>query len=69
VTTKSKHQGAGTPGTGVAADCYPMKDGKVYVPSSSDPIWNTYATAVEAQGLVAGYRWTKWQDSPHCEAR
>ena len=67
-TTKSRHQGAGTPGTGVAADCYPMKDGKVYVPSSSDPVWNTYATAVEAQGLVAGYRWTKWQDSPHCEA-
>ena len=54
---------------GVAAGCYPMKDGKVYVPSSPDPIWNTYATAVEAQGLVAGYRWTKWQDSPHCEAR
>jgi hypothetical protein len=67
VNTKSKHQGDGTPVTGVAADCYPMKDGKVYVPPSSDPIWNVYATAVEAQGLVAGYRWPKLKDSPHCE--
>jgi D-alanyl-D-alanine carboxypeptidase len=68
VTNKSKHQGAGTAGTGLAADCYPMQNGKVYVPPAGDPIWGTYATAVEAQGLVAGFRWTKLKDSPHCEA-
>jgi hypothetical protein len=68
VTNKSKHQGAGTAGTGLAADCYPMQSGKVYVPPADDPIWDTYATAVEAQSLVAGFRWTKLKDSPHCEA-
>ena len=68
VTNKSKHQGAGTAGTGLAADCYPMQNGRVYVPPGDDPIWDTYATAVEAQGLVAGFRWTKLKDSPHCEA-
>ncbi len=63
----SNHQGTGTVGTGMAADCYPVKDGKVYIPPSSDPVWETYATAVEAQGLKAGHHFKTFKDSPHCE--
>lgn len=67
VRTRSKHQGDGNPGSGVAADCYPTRNGRLYIPPSTDPIWNAYADAVEAQGLVAGHRWTSIRDSPHCE--
>jgi hypothetical protein len=67
VRIKSKHQGNGMPGSGVAADCYPLQDGKAYVPPATDPVWGLYATAVEAQGLLAGFRWPKLKDSPHCE--
>jgi|SRR5450631_2337313 len=63
----SKHQGSGAPGTGVAGDCYPTRNGSVYIPPASDPVWAAYAVAVEAQGLVAGYRWAKLKDCPHCE--
>jgi hypothetical protein len=69
IAVKSKHQGAGIAGTGLAADCYPVREGKVYVPPSTDPIWSAYATAVEQQGLVAGFRWPRLKDSPHCEAQ
>jgi hypothetical protein len=67
VTKRSKHQGEGTPGSGWAADCYPVKDGSVYIPPSSHPIWSAYATAVTDQGLVAGHHWSTQKDSPHCE--
>jgi hypothetical protein len=67
VTKRSKHQGTGAPGSGVAADCYPTRNGNVYIPPSSDPIWNAYAAAVVAQGLVAGHNWPTFKDSPHCE--
>ncbi len=66
VNSKSNHQGDGTAGSGRAADCYPLKNGHVYIPPSSDPVWTTYATAVKKQGLVAGHDWTM-KDSPHCE--
>jgi hypothetical protein len=63
----SNHQGDGTPGSGRAADCYPLNEnGKVYIPKSSDPVWTTYANAVKAQGLTAGHDWNM-KDSPHCE--
>ena len=64
---RSKHQGDGSPGTGVAADCYPTRNGQVYIPPSSDLIWESYASAVEVQGLVAGHHWPSFKDSPHCE--
>jgi hypothetical protein len=63
----SKHQGNGTPGTGEAADCYPLRNGTVYIPPSTDPIWNLYAAAVVAHGLVAGRNFPTIKDSPHCE--
>jgi hypothetical protein len=67
INSLSKHQGNGTPGSGLAADCYPLKGGSVYIPPDTDPIWDQYATAVVAQGLVAGRNFPKFKDSPHCE--
>ena len=67
VTKRSNHQGNGTPGSGKAADCYPMKNGKVYIPANADPVWDAYAAAVTAQGLVAGQNFSSIKDSPHCE--
>jgi hypothetical protein len=67
VSVMSKHQGDGSPGTGLAADCYPTRNGQVYIPPSSDPVWESYASAVEAQGLIAGHHWPTLKDSPHCE--
>ena len=67
VNKLSNHQGDGTPGSGRAADCYPLNtDGKVYIPKASDPVWTAYANAVKAQGLTAGNDWAM-RDSPHCE--
>lgn len=67
VNVLSKHQGNGTPGSGLAADCYPLQGGNVYIPPDTDPIWDRYAAAVVAQGLVAGRNFPKFKDSPHCE--
>jgi hypothetical protein len=67
VKVRSKHQGDGTPGTGKAADCYPLKDAHVYIPPSADPVWTAYASAVTQQGLVAGHDFPRLKDSPHCE--
>lgn len=67
VLARSKHQGNGTPGSGLAADCYPLRDGKVYIPGNDDPIWDRYAAAVVGQGLVAGRNFQTLRDSPHCE--
>ncbi len=67
VNALSKHQGNGTPGSGLAADCYPLRGGSVYIPPDTDPIWDQYAAAVVAQGLVAGRNFPKFKDSPHCE--
>ncbi len=67
VKALSNHQGTGQPGTGCGADCYPMRNGKVFVPPSTDRLWDEYATALERQGLIAGHRWTKLKDSPHAE--
>jgi len=64
VNRLSKHQGNGSAGSGKAADCYP-KHGPI--PPATDPVWEAYALAVEAQGLVAGHHWTKLEDSPHSE--
>jgi hypothetical protein len=63
----SNHQGNGAVGSGRAADCYPLKDGRVYIPKAADPVWEAYAGAAEARGLVAGYHWTSFKDAPHCE--
>lgn len=67
VNRRSKHQGNTEPGSGRAADCYPIKNGSVYIPPSSDAIWTKFAAAVEAEGLLAGHRWPNLRDSPHCE--
>jgi len=69
VVKLSRHQGNGKPGSGRAADCYPTRDGRVFIPPSSDPVWTAYADAVEAAGLVAGHRFPTLKDSPHCEMR
>ena len=63
----SNHQGDGDPGSGRGADCYPVRNGKVFIPLSSDPLWEKYATAAEEQGLVAGHHWPTFKDSPHTE--
>lgn len=67
VNKKSKHQGSGAPGTGAAADCYPLRNGSVYIPPSTDPVWRKYADAVVAEGLLAGHDFTTIKDSPHSE--
>ena len=67
VNTLSKHQGDGMIGSGTAADCYPLRNGSVYIPSNTDPVWTSYAQAVTLQGLVAGLNFPSFKDSPHCE--
>ena len=67
IKSRSKHQGEGSPGTGSAADCYPLKGGKIYTPDASDPVWRRYADAVKGQGLQAGLDWPNLKDAPHCE--
>jgi hypothetical protein len=67
VNSLSKHQGNGTPGSGLAADCYPPRGGSVYIPPETDVVWDQYAAAVTAQGLIAGRNFPKFKDSPHCE--
>lgn len=69
VTKLSNHQGDGSTGSGRAADCYPLRDGRVYIPPASDPVWERFADAVVAEGLVAGHRFQSIKDSPHCEFR
>jgi len=64
----SSHQGKGSQGTGLAADCYPINaQGQVYIPDISDGIWRTYADAIIKEGLEAGYDWNSFKDPPHCE--
>jgi hypothetical protein len=63
----SNHQGNGAAGSGKAADCYPLKDGRVHIPPSSDPVWRLYADTVIKHGLKAGLDFPKLKDSPHCE--
>jgi len=60
VAKLSRHQGDGSPGSGKAADCYPTKNGSVYLPPSTDPVWTACAAAVEEQGLVAGHHFPTW---------
>lgn len=67
VNTKSNHQGDGSAGSGRAADCYPTRDGKVFIPGDTDPVWERYAREAESHGLTAGYHWTSFKDAPHCE--
>lgn len=66
-TNLSNHQGNGTPGTGKAADCYPIIAGKVVV-EPPEIFWQKYAEVAERNGLSAGYRWTQ-VDSPHVELK
>ena len=63
----SNHQGNGAPGSGRGAECYPVRNGKVFIPPSSDPVWEQYARAAEAHGLSAGHHWATFKDSPHVE--
>jgi hypothetical protein len=67
LSVKSNHQGNGAPGSGRAADCYPIRDGRVFIPAASDPLWKTFADAVRANGLSAGLYWPRFKDAPHCE--
>lgn len=67
-TNMSNHQGNGTAGSGKAADCYPLKNGKVTL-DAPEKVWKRYAEVAESQGLTAGYRWTKPHDPPHVELR
>ncbi len=67
VERMSNHQGTGQPGTGRGADCYPMRNGKVFIPKNTDPVWDRYADALERNGLSAGHRWPSFKDSPHAE--
>ena len=65
VKVLSNHQGTGKAGTGRAADCYPIINGKVVVEPPAE-YWELYASVAEANGLSAGHRW-KQVDSPHVE--
>jgi hypothetical protein len=67
VTKLSNHQGSGVPGSGRGADCYPTRDGRVFIPPASDPLWRAYADAVKRQGLQAGLDFPSFPDAPHCE--
>jgi hypothetical protein len=67
VTKLSNHQGTGVAGTGKAADCYPLKDGRVHIPPASDPVWRSYADTALKHGLAAGLDFPTLKDSPHCE--
>ncbi|HET9855995.1 MAG TPA: M15 family metallopeptidase [Methylomirabilota bacterium] len=67
VGVRSNHQGNGAAGSGRAADCYPLRDGRVIIPALSDPLWKAYAEAARAHGLTAGLYWPRFQDAPHCE--
>ena len=71
VKNLSNHQGNGTPGSGRAADCYPMAGGKIIwpPPPDSDPRWKRYADLAEAQGLEAGYNWPNFKDTQHIELK
>ena len=69
VVKLSNHQGNGKPGSGRAADCYPTRNGRVFIPKDSDPLWKAYADAARAQGLTPGFDWTTFKDHPHCEWR
>lgn len=68
VASLSNHQGNGQPGSGCAADCYPIVNGKVTLNPPKD-WWEAYAAAAEANGLTAGYRWKSPFDPPHVELR
>jgi hypothetical protein len=67
----SNHQGNGTAGSGRAADCYPMANGKIIWPPPpiSDPRWKRLADLAKAQGLDAGYSWPTLKDLPHIELK
>jgi len=67
----SNHQGNGTAGSGRAADCYPMANGKIVWPPPpiSDPRWKRFAELARAQGLDAGYDWPTFKDIPHIELK
>lgn len=67
-TNLSNHQGTGEPGTGKAADCYLLVNGKVVL-NAPEALWRRYAEVAEVNGLTAGYRWTKPHDPPHIELR
>lgn len=67
IKKRSNHQGTGVAGTGRGADCYPVKNGRVFIPAASDPLWEKYARAAEEQGLVPGHHWPKFKDAPHVE--
>ena len=67
VIRRSRHQGVAGSALGSAADCYPLKGKKVFIPPNTHPAWGKYAVAVEKQGLVAGHNFPRFKDSPHCE--
>lgn len=64
----SNHQGNGSFGSGCAADCYPVVNGKVTL-EPPEKIWQRYAEVAEQNGLTAGYRWKVPHDPPHVEWR
>jgi len=69
VKNLSNHQGNGLPGSGCAADCYPLNaQGKVTL-NAPEKTWQRYAEVAEANGLTAGYRWKQPHDPPHIELR
>jgi hypothetical protein len=68
-TNLSNHQGNGTPGSGCAADCYPLNENGKVTLNPPEKVWKRYAEVAESQGLTAGYRWTKPHDPPHIELR
>lgn len=64
-TNLSNHQGNGKPGSGRAADCYPIIGGKTSV-NGTPELWKRYAEVAESYGLASGLRW-KSPDAPHVE--
>ena len=67
----SNHQGNGKPGSGNAADCYPMANGSIIWPPPpiTDKRWKRYADLAKEQGLDAGYYWKSFKDIAHIELK
>jgi hypothetical protein len=63
----SNHQGNRTPGSGAAADCYPVVGNRITIPAASDPVWRRYADIARGVGLRPGLDFPTLRDAPHVE--
>lgn len=50
-----------------AADVYPRRNGRFYIPVGDAKEWSVLGEAAERNGLNWGGRWSKLRDLPHVE--